>query len=122
MLFNTNWNKKPQPQAPEVDPASLLNVDSLIAWLETKDPNERYCYTNPRACLLAQYFRAHGFSKASVSVKKVRPDGDQILSLPGKLNDIAHGSGANDHTFGAALKRAQRAKFGVFGVMRSLFA
>jgi len=37
MLYNKDWNKS--KIAPTAD---LLSLDGLIAWLETKDPTQRY--------------------------------------------------------------------------------
>lgn len=47
MLYNPQW------QAP--DPFSLT---SLIAWLRTKDPEERYEYGCPSRCMLGQWVRS----------------------------------------------------------------
>lgn len=51
MLYNRNWDK-PAPK-----PGTWASV---IAWLETKDPEEDYRYCNYETCLAAQYNRAVG--------------------------------------------------------------
>lgn len=51
MLYNPVWDK-PQPK-----PATWASV---IAWLETKDPDEYYSYKNREHCLAAQYNQAMG--------------------------------------------------------------
>lgn len=38
----------------------IFKLDNLIAWLETKDPDEVFFYTIPSECLLCQYFQEMG--------------------------------------------------------------
>src|SRR5882672_2997772 len=49
MLWNRDWDK-PQPK-----PGTWASV---IAWLETMDPNESYVYVSHTNCLAGQYNRA----------------------------------------------------------------
>ncbi len=51
MLYNPAW-EKPRPP--------VATWASLIAWLETKDPEETYCYFDHGSCLAAQYNKAMG--------------------------------------------------------------
>ncbi len=44
MLFNPKWEK------PESNP---LTLSSLVAWLEKKDPTEKYQYSSCGHCLVA---------------------------------------------------------------------
>lgn len=48
MLYDPKWEKPTK-----ADPFTLASV---IAWLETKDPAERYDWASPRTCACAQYF------------------------------------------------------------------
>jgi hypothetical protein len=88
MLYDPKWSKAP-------------SLDGFIAWLETKDPNERYDYWNCLTCACGQY--ASSFSIAN-------PDWiwewkDRHLTT--ELNMIGRGSGNYEEwTFGAALARA----------------
>lgn len=47
MLFNLAWKQKPNPHS----------LDDLIAWLETKDPNEQYDFCSVNGCLIAQWVK-----------------------------------------------------------------
>ncbi len=86
---------------------TLLNLPKFIAWLETKDPNEKFNYLNNYNCALAQYAKAHGYSNVYVLGYKWFLDGDQDKSeYLGIFGGIAKG----DHiwTFGAVLKNAKK--------------
>lgn len=52
MLYNKDWGKA--KTVPTTDPLSL---DDFIAWLETKDPNQSYHFTDVSQCLLAQWVK-----------------------------------------------------------------
>ena len=100
MLYNQNWEKPKDP----------MSLDGLIQWLETKDPDEKYCYIVSEGCLLAQYFRAKGWAKARVSPSHLYSAPVRWLPfirlsrpLPSGFNDIAV---QGLFTFGAALDRA----------------
>lgn len=54
----------------EVD--ALLTLPKLIAWLETRDPEERYYYTSNDDCLVARYLRSMGVEHFGVSPRHVR--------------------------------------------------
>ena len=97
MLYNPNWKKVAKS-------TDIESVESLIAWLEEQNPNEKYSYINPRGCLLAQYFTAMGMVGVSVSHFYYGGLGFHRKELPQHLHDIAF---ASPHTFGAALERAK---------------
>lgn len=50
MLNNPNWGKT------EAD----ISLDDFIGWLETKDPNEAYCFDDASACAITQYAASRG--------------------------------------------------------------
>lgn len=39
---------------------NVFSMESLVSWLETKDPNGQYNYCDPYGCLLHQYFTEKG--------------------------------------------------------------
>lgn len=101
MLYNQDWNRKPEP----------WTLASLIAWLETKDPKAHYCYTSSTNCLLSQYAKAMGFKAPSASGRAISfsrfswyvPFGRKHMPLPVGFNEIA----IYGNTFGGALQRAK---------------
>ena len=95
MLFNTNWGKKPSND--------IHSLPSLIAWLETKNPNEEYEYTSSRHCLLAQYYRDQGYKQIMMGQYGFRHGWFGHIHLPENFNAIAM---IGENTFGAALERA----------------
>lgn len=104
MLYNQDWDK------PQRD---IFSTDSLIAWLETKDPQEEYIYASPGNCMLAQYFYAMGkYRFVSVNPTSVTLN-DTKYPLPKGWDEIALGSPLknNKFTFGHALKRAKSPYF-----------
>lgn len=98
MLYNPKWHK--------TDPMQLA---TLIAWLQTRDPCDRYDYKNCRHCLLARYFRDCGFAGVEVSRTHVKHDDGVLIfgsmqELPTYFDWIASDG---TPTFGAALQRAR---------------
>ena len=81
-------------------PADPFTLDALIAWLRTKDPEEKYCWSSPGHCLFGQYAKFVG-TRYLLLLNRMgarNSNGDTIE--PG---DIGVGT---PHTFGAALERA----------------
>lgn len=76
-----------------------LALTSLIAWLETKDPNETYSFLSCNHCLNAQYMRHLGYTRPELNISMWRD-----LHSKGFVT-IASG---RPWTFGAALERARR--------------
>lgn len=107
MLYDKKWDKK-LPVAPR-DPMSL---DSLIAWLETKNPFKRYRYLSNENCLLAQYFTDMGYKDVHVWAYNFRYDNDGEYGnelLPYHFNNIAFGKYLLfSRTFGGALRYAKQ--------------
>jgi hypothetical protein len=104
MLYDPNWNK---PTTDTKKKPGVFTLDGLIAWLETKDPNEKYRYLSIHRCLLAQYFHAKGFRFVSVGPNSM--DGlrygfiPYIKELPPHFDNIA----VSCCTFGSALAVAK---------------
>jgi hypothetical protein len=107
--------------APQRD---IHSIDSLIAWLETKNPDETYNYDNPSYCLLAQYYISMG--KEAVLIDAVNmnfygsggdqrlPHGFERVAKPSQNGFFARIFGEVDEsaTFGQALNRACQVKAG----------
>lgn len=105
MLYDTRWD---QPKR------DIFSTASLIEWLETKDPKQRYMYTHCTECLLAQYFTAMGLKNVRVTPSMMACGEDMTrpshYALPPGWDEVAQGNGCglSDWTFGKALKRARR--------------
>lgn len=90
----------------------LLKIEPLIDWLRTKDPNEKYHYSNNTDCLIAQYFKAHGYKDINVGGSDIHINSNRYL-IPEAFNDVSGGFHVpvdrryNERTFGFALKRAE---------------
>jgi len=99
--------------------SQLLKLDSLIAWLEKKPPEEMYEYCSNGNCLLGQYFKDHGYRDVCVLSHYIYPDGPggnfathRLFPLPVNISKIVQGTGSNRtkdrHSFGMALQRARQ--------------
>jgi hypothetical protein len=85
----------------KADPFSL---ESLIAWLGTKEPGEKYCYHDEGACLFGQYFKAKGFTDFYLGhTVVVFADHRKSIHFPRGFEYVAR---TEPHTFGSALSRA----------------
>lgn len=107
MLYNPQWNQsKPKPGT----------MASLIAWLETKDPNETYNYLDDKRCLAGQYNREMG-RKYNVTHAMGGFGGGFgfFMNFDRKMERIARNSQAfhdlKNRTFGEALHRAKTWKW-----------
>jgi hypothetical protein len=101
MLLDPRWDKK----------QNAFTLESLIAWLETKNPREVYFYWNQCSCLNAQYFRAMGFDVKRMGACDFEAD-HMIYELPQTFDRIASCSRnfwSFNRTFGKALKLARKA-------------
>lgn len=102
MLYDPKWEKTET----KADPLSLT---SLIAWLEKQPTAKAYCYQDNGACLLGQYFTAHGLVDVNVgglTFNHGRYPNRPSIPLPETFRAVARG---NPRTFGAALERARNA-------------
>src|SRR6266550_4661995 len=99
MLYDSKWQTKADP----------FLLSTLLVWLETREPDEKYNYTNPADCLLCRYFADHGWKQPLVDYSGVyEGEFDKVgQPYPVAFWKIA-GPGANIWTMGAALKRAQQ--------------
>jgi hypothetical protein len=88
MLYDPKWQTK-----------RVYSPESLIGWLETKDPNETYDYSDPKRCLHAQYRLAMGLNdlmgfRSFLMIRHFAIEYRIAAPFP--------------NTFGAALRRAHR--------------
>lgn len=101
MLYDPKWEKnsetKPHP-----------SLEGLIAWLETKNPSERYDWSNCEGrCLIGQYGASLGLSWREINRAE---NGDPHTSLYYQLSTSNHQLALRgEHTFGGALERARAA-------------
>jgi hypothetical protein len=87
----------------------LFDNRSLIDWLASQPPAKPYDYANGSCCLITQYLRSRGFTRAVVDSHSAYLDGSwgtarRTRTLPPSWNDIAQ---QKPWTFGAALERAR---------------
>ena len=97
MLYNPQWQRD-----------NIFAKSSLIDFLRSHSPEEKYVYETCYACLLAQYFIARGKEHVRVSATDVQWYEDKAhhtCELPDGWNQVAF---EGDRTFGAALARARR--------------
>lgn len=90
MLFNPAWKR------------DTFTLQGLIAWLETKPPEQSYQYKSHYSCMLAQYFTAKGFESVDMSSATFDHRGGTEF-VPVEIDSVAVHL---PHTFGAALERA----------------
>lgn len=109
MLYDPKWGKT------KSEPTLLEFVD----WLETKDPNQEYQFTNPRDCLYAQFLRSRGEENVILGGCDIPSRFDEIVhplygagvfrsswrSMMGQSYERTRG-----WTFGDALRRARAAR------------
>ena len=79
---------------------NTFSVTSLIAWLETQNPETEYDYTDSRECLITRYMLARGVPLPPMLLDGV--SNDQIKKWG--FYDIANNAPS---TCGAALARAK---------------
>lgn len=91
---------------PTVVTHEAFSLGSLIAWLETKNPREKYSYTCNGNCLIAQYFKAHDSTFRECTPDEWTDKYGNDHPLPPHYDAIALASGSQA-TFGAALGRAR---------------
>ena len=97
MLFNEKWNEV------KLEPFTKEHVK---VWLETKDPEEQYCYTHNGECLIAQYLKYLGHRSISVaSHGYYRTAETKYSQVPTWLHKISVG---RPWSFGAALDRLNK--------------
>lgn len=85
MLYDPRWEKKTK-----ADPFAL---ESLIAWLEGRDPAAEYCWEEPATCLLGQFATAMGDiypSGKSLELSGSEPFAEIALRFPYTYGDALH--------------------------------
>jgi hypothetical protein len=101
MLYDPKWDKLAETKA---DPYTL---DGLIGWLEKQPSHLIYCYTSVGSCLLAQFFRAQGYTQINLNPYWFWHGPDSTKQeYPAAFNEIALGE---PRTYGSALERARAA-------------
>lgn len=112
MLYDPKWEVKTK--------ADPMKLETLIAWLEQHHPGTRYIYGDVHNCLLAQYFRAHGYDVTSCGVYSFSYNERRPFlfffsrnvyrkgHIPWELNQVASRGSVIGSTFGAALGRARK--------------
>lgn len=90
MLYDMKWERAPRG----------YTIDDVIAWLETRDPNERYSFTHAEDCLAARFLQAHGVARYELDSEEI----DDVF-FP-RMQEIAMCCG----TMGDALMYARRVK------------
>ena len=101
MLYDRKWDERKQ------DAQGIFTTESLIAWLEKRDPSEQYDHESITNCLFAQYFKAHGYPEASCGGDYVRLDGGSYIRRVDFPAGWVHIFAEAPYTFGAALERAR---------------
>ena len=95
MLFNPDWEKP-----------AVMSVEGLVAWLEGKDPQTEYTYSDHRHCLVAQYLKANGYQDVKVySIGYFEHADGTGDDYPTEFDQIAIGY---PFDFGHALDRAKK--------------
>lgn len=94
------------PTGPEAAPFTL---ESLIAWLRTKRPEESYDYWC-NECLIGQYTAFIGLPLKHIGTQYYQIEGSAPRRLPPGFDVIAH---CEPRTFNAALSRALAYQAGV---------
>lgn len=89
--------------------ADPLDLDAMIAWLETMPAEGRYPYDNslPCGCAITQFARWRGHSDAIAGAAELffdkrRMYGGDFIPLPAGWDDAVR---PEPHTYGAALSR-----------------
>lgn len=102
MLYDPKWEKP-----------NVRSIESLIAWLEKQPCDGTYDFTEPSACLLAQYLKFHGATErhdyALGSGEAIAYFGDDGVIIHGMPGAKGRADRATMWTFGAALERARAA-------------
>lgn len=88
-----------------------FSLKRLTAWLETRDPNETYKFSDNRDCLLARFFKSLGYGpKVLVGIGEFCEGDDDRWSsdfyYPSELDDVSRAGG--NYRVSEALKIARR--------------
>ena len=92
MLYDPKWDQQTR--------AAPRSLESLIAWLEQKDPEAKYDYCKMQSCMVAQWLIDSGEERYQLLSREVA----QLFG--GRGDYIVH---MEPWTFGAALQRARAA-------------
>lgn len=85
--------------------ADLLTLESLIAWLEKRNPNEHYAWHCQGECMLGLWLKSIDYTSGE------NPNGDSfsyiVNGVVRSLDEFAPIALYGEPTFGAALLRAR---------------
>ena len=117
MFVETGYHQKTETADP-------FKLETLIGWLETKNPNQPYAYLDQGNCCLAQYFKEKTTEFTRTYSAYARSSEGKLRDLPYGFNACAKGPYDNsvliplakkdrkslmpEWTFGKALQRAKQ--------------
>lgn len=119
MPYDKRWDAKVEPKRKtrigqwwsNRQRHKTMTLSGLIAWLDTKQPNEGYNYSDINDCLLSQYFRSRGYIGAFCAPGSMSAFGIFVTRrVPSALDRVAI---VRPWTFGAALERARQHRSGM---------
>lgn len=77
----------------------LLTLEKLTAWLETRDPNEKYQVGSNSDCLIARYLTCETGHSVSVGIGNASMEyGHKSANYPAELDVVAWGYGVTFHS------------------------
>lgn len=86
--------------------------NELLAFAETKDPNERYIYSDNTGCALAQFFAAKHGKPVIVFPDKYRVEGKMPRDIPIELDYVSWApTGAFDTKFPLDPIKLEKSKY-----------
>lgn len=107
MLYSKSWGK------PVKTPEELMDLKNIARWLEGRPG--RYRYLNGSNCLLAQYYKDHGYEDVMVRTdyvclyERYSLYEGSIVMIPVEIDAVLRGSWSFfGRSFKGALKRARR--------------
>lgn len=107
MLYDPKWEKKTKPKRRRlstwfwpIQPKEVFDLDDFTAWAALKNPFQKYQYSCPLECALAQYLKERGVTGLRIMIL---PGGMERLHphLQGALNCF----GGAGYTFGGLRDR-----------------
>jgi len=83
----------------------LFDKETIISWLASKDPNEKYNYFDSKECAFANFLIVHGV-EPNKFYNSQHNNGRRDCIPPGVWVEIVNADGP-DCTYGKALNRAK---------------
>jgi len=88
----------------------IFSIHSLVDWLKTKNPEEKYTFISNTNCALCQYFRAQGLNILDLDPGEIELKDGTMIPMPAEFNDLANPKGLYaplKHNFGDMMIRAE---------------